>query len=112
MKPSWMTLIGALASSMGLLACEGSITGPAGMPSDVPGIGSGSAGQTPDTPIATADAVALLTNPPAEPTAADIACTNQAVVPRGRIWRLSANGYKNSIRDNLGYAGVDTNGAP
>ena len=45
-------------------------------------------------------------------SAGDIACTDQAVVPRGRIWRLSASAYKNAINDVLGYAGVDVSAAP
>src|SRR5687768_4649343 len=107
MKRSSLTLLCALASTGGLLGCEGRLTGPGG----VEGVGPGpdNSSSTPDTPIPIADAVALLTNPPAEPNAADIACTDQAVVPRGRIWRLSATGYKNSIRDNLAYASVDAN---
>jgi hypothetical protein len=110
MKPSSLALICSLTCSAGLLGCVGKITGSSGEQASGPGVGSSSG--TPDTPIATADAVALLTNPPSEPIAADIACTDQAVVPRGRIWRLSANGYKGSLRDTLAFAGVDVNGAP
>ncbi len=93
-----------------LAACEGSIIGTGGSP--MTGPGSGSSSSAPDTPIATADAVALLTNPPAEPVAAEIACTDKAVVPRGRIWRLSALGYKNSIKEGLAFDGVDAAAAP
>lgn len=85
---------------------EGGPGGPGG-----PGGGGGSS-MAPDSPVETADAVALLKNPPDEPVAADITCTDQAVVPRGRLWRLSASGYKNALKDVLGYAGVDLAGAP
>ncbi|HXK17536.1 MAG TPA: DUF1592 domain-containing protein [Polyangiaceae bacterium] len=55
----------------------------------------------------------MLQSPPAEPVAAEIACTtDKEVVPRGRLWRLSASNYKNSIKDNLGYADVDATLAP
>lgn len=85
---------------------EGGPGGPGG-PS-----GGGGSSMAPDSPVETADAVALLKNPPDEPVAADITCTDQAVVPRGRLWRLSASGYKNALKDVLGYAGVDLAGAP
>lgn len=109
MKRNLPRLIGLLGCHA-VLACNGYVEGTGG------GL-DGAAGNkpstsTPDTPIATADAVALLENPPAEPVAADIACTDQAVVPRGRIWRLSAAAYENSIKDKLAYPEVDSATAP
>jgi len=73
--------------------------------------GSTTSSSAPDTPIATPDAVALLQNPPSEPVAASIACTDQEVVPRGRLWRLSASNFENSIKDELG-GDVDDTAAP
>ena len=93
-----------------LAACTGYVGEPRDSQGDTPG-GGGST-STPDTPIPTADAVELLENPPDEPVAADIACTDRAVVPRGRLWRLSAGAYRNSIRDGLGYTAVDAASAP
>lgn len=112
----WSSAVGLLVPA--LLACtariegtgsgrpigDGSASGPGGS------VGPGTS-TAPDTPIPTADAVTLLTNPPAEPTAADIKCTDQQVVPRGRIWRLSAGNYVNSIQSSLG-GSVDAKGAP
>ncbi|HTM44652.1 MAG TPA: DUF1592 domain-containing protein [Polyangiaceae bacterium] len=75
----------------------------------VPGVvGAGGSSVTPGT----TDALTLLQNPPPDPVAAQITCTNQEVVPRGRIWRLSASAYKNSINDTLGVSTVDLKGAP
>jgi len=122
MKRSFTALICALGAPA-LLACTARIDGSGqGLPAGS-GLASGSSGSSsgsngggsaaPDTPIATPDAVALLQNPPAEPVAADIACTtDKEVVPRGRLWRLSASNYKNSIKDTLGYADVDATVAP
>ena len=109
MKRSLVALIGVLLSPAAV-ACNGYVQGSGGSAASGPGIGGSSS--TPDTPIATADAVALLTNPPAEPIAAAITCTAQAVVPRGRIWRLSASGYQSSIAAGLAYTGVDASSAP
>jgi hypothetical protein len=72
----------------------------------------GTAGTAVVQPPTNPNAIELLTNPPAEPVAADIACTDQAVVPQGRLLRLSAEGYRNSIKDTLGYANVDATSAP
>ena len=105
MKRNLARLIGLLACQA-VLACNGYVEGTGGAAGSKPSL------STPDTPIATADAVALLENPPAEPVAAEIACTDQAVVPRGRIWRLSASAYRNSIKDKLAYADVDAASAP
>jgi len=96
--------------SLVVLSCTAKIEGPGAPPSS--GLSSDGPGSAPDTPLATADAVALLENPPTEPGAADIACTAQAVPPRGRIWRLSATGYQHSLKDTLGYANVDAKSAP
>jgi hypothetical protein len=76
------------------------------------GIISGNGGSAIVQPPTNPNAIELLTNPPAEPVAADIACTDQAVVPAGRISRLSAEGYRNSINDTLAYANVDASSAP
>jgi Protein of unknown function (DUF1592)/Protein of unknown function (DUF1588) len=93
-----------------VVGCTGRIDGSRETrPLDAPG---GSSSSAPDSSVPTADAVALLKNPPAEPGAAEIACTSQAVVPRGRLWRLSASAYKNSLKDGLAYADVDTASAP
>lgn len=100
-----------LLGSLAALGCTGKIEGPSAQPSS--GLdGSDSSSGGPQTSPGTADAVKLLENPPAEPVAAEIACTNQAVAPRGRIWRLSARAYKNSVNDTLGYANVNTAAAP
>ncbi len=99
-------LIGVLAGCTGYVSEKDEASKPGSAP------GSSTSSPAPDTPIAEADAVALLQNPPAEPIAANIACTDQAVVPRGRIWRLSASAYKNSIGATLGYAAVDASLAP
>ena len=98
-----------LLSPVVALGCTAHIEGPS---SGAPSLGSNTSTNTPDTPIATADAVTLLQNPPADPAAAAITCTAQEVVPRGRIWRLSANGYKNSVNAALGYANADVSTAP
>jgi hypothetical protein len=108
MKRKLVALIGVLGLPA-VLGCTGYVRGPGSSEEGGPGVGSSN--NTPDTPIATADAVALLTNPPSEPSAADIACTEQAVVPRGRIWRLSATGYKNSLAQ-VGYTSADAGKAP
>jgi hypothetical protein len=115
MKRSLAALICVLGAPA-LLACTAKIDGSsAGLPAGPGGGGSGSSAPSstaPDTPIATVDAVALLKNPPTEPVAASIACTDQEVVPRGRLWRLSASNYKNSVKDALGYADIDATLAP
>ena len=109
MKRDLAILIGSISAAIAG-GCTGYVEDPgSGESPDQPGGGTSSA---PDTPIATADAVALLEDPPPEPVAGDIACTDQAVVPRGRIWRLSAGAYKNAINAALGYAGVDMGAAP
>jgi hypothetical protein len=99
-----------------VLGCTGHVSGsgeglPKGSTSDA-GNDSNSSAPGTSTQASNPDAVTLLTNPPAEPVAANIACTTQAVVPRGRLWRLSASNYKNSVKDTLGYAGVDASLAP
>jgi Protein of unknown function (DUF1592)/Protein of unknown function (DUF1588)/Protein of unknown function (DUF1595)/Protein of unknown function (DUF1587) len=114
MKRSFTALI-CLLGFPAALGCTARIDGSSGgLPSGPGGGGSTSStsSSAPDTPIATPDAVALLKNPPAEPASASIACTDQEVVPRGRLWRLSASNYKNSVRDALGYADVDATLAP
>src|SRR5262245_45430020 len=106
MKSGTVTLIclGGLLGVRPLTGCNAKITGQGEAGSKAAGTAGTSSVMEP--PIAEADAVALLTDPPSEPVAADIACTGQAVVPRGRIWRLSATGYQNSIKDSLGYSAV------
>jgi hypothetical protein len=114
MKRKLRALVCLLGLPM-LSGCTAHINGPDGAEppgGSAPPTATGGTGSAPDTPLPTADAVALLQNPPTEPTAAEITCTDQAVVPRGRIWRLSANGYKNAIKDLLGYADVDMTSAP
>jgi hypothetical protein len=103
--------LAAATCVLAALGCTAKIDGAAGpRPSlQAPGDGPSS---TPDTPTSTADSVALLENPPPEPVAADITCTAQQVVPRGRIWRLSASAYRGSIEAGLGATGVDIAAAP
>jgi hypothetical protein len=73
---------------------------------------NGTAGTATVQPTTNPNAIDLLTQPPADPMAADIACTEQAVVPAGRIVRLSAEGFKNSVKDTLGFDNVDIATAP
>lgn len=115
MKRNLAVLFG-LVGATAVLGCQGNVSGTGGFDSNGSnGNGTGSSsngnGKAPDSPLPTADAVSLLNNPPAEPSAADITCSAQAVVPRGRLWRISANGYKNSV-SGLGYTGVDADAAP
>jgi hypothetical protein len=109
-----LSLLGGLLGSLAGLGCTAKLEG-TGSPlpitpgSDAPGSNTPGAS---NPPTATADAVALLQNPPPEPASADIKCTEQEVVPRGRIWRLSASAYGNSVKDGLGYTKVDASAAP
>jgi hypothetical protein len=73
---------------------------------------TGTAGSNIVQPPSNPNAIDLLTNPPPEPAAANIACTDQSVVPEGRIVRLSADGFRNSMQDSLGFANVDVTTAP
>ncbi|HVY31457.1 MAG TPA: DUF1592 domain-containing protein [Polyangiaceae bacterium] len=94
------------------LGCTARVDGDGvGLPGQAGSGGTSTIGKAPDTPIATVDAIALLTNPPAEPVAADIKCTDQEVVPRGRLWRLSASNYASSIQSALGGT-IDAASAP
>nr|AQQ75195.1 hypothetical protein [uncultured bacterium] len=111
MKRDLATLICSLGAAVAV-GCTGYVEDPGSSKESNPDQPGGGTTVTPDTPIPTADAVALLENPPPEPVAADITCSDQAVVPRGRIWRLSASAYKNAIEDVLGYDGVDVGTAP
>src|SRR4051812_5530062 len=100
--------LAALMCLLGLpavLGCTGYVNGSGdGLPGGAGSDGASSNGGPPGTvtQASNPDAVTLLTNPPAEPVAAEIACTAEAVVPRGRLWRLSASNYKNSVKDTLG----------
>lgn len=119
-----ISVLGAVVLSAAQLGCTGTIDDTnsgggagagalAGGGSSSGGTGFvGNAGAAVVQPTTNPNAIDLLTNPPAEPAAANIACTDQAVVPAGRIARLSAEGYRNSLNDTLGFANVDTSTAP
>lgn len=123
MTRNWAALVASMACASAL-ACTGSLETGSGDPMTAgPGSGGtsatggngglvGAAGTAVVQPTTNPNAIELLTHPPAEPIAADIACTDQAVVPQGRISRLSAEGYSNSIKDTLAYANVDSASAP
>lgn len=115
-----LAVLACWVAALAQCACSGSVEG-----SDTPGVagqatgpfgpgggGAASGGTANFQPPTNPDAITLLQSPPAEPVTANITCTPQEVVPEGRIWRLSASAYANSVKDNLGIATIDADTAP